>query len=230
MLISGLFHCEGNSTLCSAITGILNRLSEQEVNSLVPLFTLEMETSRRNNTVTVIGMLLHFNNGQKIISNNPTPINYLKTSIEQCLNTLKELSPSVEASTIYKELHNIIRTTLSLIRVQKEGTEGLLETIIHCLNLPGIPMDIGGNCSKILILLLASHQDGIQQIVSRFSNENISSHHGNLEHLNISTETTLNVCNSLLTMLELSVLSQRVGNLTLMGDFIFANILNLSPS
>ena len=87
---------------------------------------------------------------------------------------------------------------------------------------------IVGNCSKILILLLASHQDGIQQIVSRFSNENISSHHGNLEHLNISTESTLNVCNSLLTMLELSVLSQRASNLTLMGDFILANILKSS--
>ncbi len=228
MLISGLFHCDGNSTLCSAITGILNRLSEEEVISLVPLFTLEMETGRRTDTVTVIGMLLHFNNGQKIISNNPTSINYLKTAIEQCLNTLKNLSPSAEASTIYKELHNTIRTTLSIIRVQKEGTEDLLETIIHCLNLPGIPMDIGGNCSKILILLFATHEDGIQQIVSRFSKEHFSSHHGKLEHLNVSIEITLNMCNSLLTMLELSVLSQRVSNLTLMGDFILANILKSS--
>jgi hypothetical protein len=143
------------------------------------------------------------------------------------------LKPATEIAKLHSNIHSLSRTLLSVFKLIQinsvtEQNQELLNSITLVLNLKGIPLEVQGNCSKILFLLVKQQNNGMKCVIEKIKMEKEHSC-STLVQLENTVSIRLNLSIALLTSLEVNELlqiHQPYG--TLIGGVILPILLNFS--
>ena len=171
---------------------------------------LEMNTISENvDGIELIGSLVLFDIGQSVVSGlYDVVMDHIKIRLNYFVKELEcTKSPTVTA-TIHNELHLVVRTLLSLIRLGKfariEKNWIVFEEIISLVNLEGIPLEIQGNSTKILTLMMSTKENGIKSLTQQLSSD---AECQLLDKMNCELRVQLNVCHAIMSSLEKEILN-----------------------
>jgi len=186
------------------------------------------------NGVELVAALIQSDFGSKVIINQiDCVVNFFTTFLNQLSMEVQLLKPTTEITKLHTNIHSLSRTLLSIFKLIQinnisEQSHQLLNSITLVLNLKGIPLEVQGNCSKILFLLVKQQENGMKCIIEKIKVEKDHSF-SVLVPLENTASIRLNLSIALLTSLEVDELlqiHQPYG--TLIGGVILPILLNFS--
>lgn len=232
-MINGLYYCHSNHIIKSSINGLIRHLPEKDISLASMLLQGKMTEM---NGVELVAALIQSDFGCKVISDCvdvvfnffTTFLNHLSTEVQQ------QLKPTTEISKLHSNIHSLSRTLLSIFKlieinsISEEQSHQLLSSITVVLNMKGIPLEVQGNCSKILFLLVKQQKNGMKCIIEKITVEKDPTF-SMLAPLNNTASIRLNLSIALLTSLEVNELLQTYPPYgTMIGGVILPILLNFS--
>ncbi|KAI9564730.1 hypothetical protein GHT06_008471 [Daphnia sinensis] len=229
IVVNGLYYCHLNHNIKSSINGLIRKLPDADLGT-VSSHTLEKMFEM--NGVELVAALLQSDFGSKVIVQNITfVLNFFATLLNHLYNEVHCSKLTTEIAKLHANIHSLSRTLLSVFKLIdttsiEEQTHQLLRSITLVLNLKGIPLEVQGNCSKILVLLLRQQENGIKCVFER-----ITAEEDHNKSVLVSLENTmsirLNLSIALLTSLEIrELLEEQPSNGTILGGVILPFLLN----
>lgn len=186
------------------------------------------------NGVELVAAFLQSDFGCKVIvSNVDFIIEFFSSLFSHQSNEVQLSKPTTEIAKLHSSIHSLSRTLLSILKLIKvetisPKTQQLSSSVVAVLNTAEIPLEVQGNCSKILIVLTQLQKNGVQCIVEKIlAIDNQGSE--NLVHLKDSVPIRLNLSIALLSTLEVhELLEEHFPFGTLLGCIIPSILLNSS--
>ncbi|XP_057370348.1 thyroid adenoma-associated protein homolog isoform X2 [Daphnia carinata] len=229
IVVSGLCYCHSNHSIRSSINGLIRKLPDADLGTVS---SLTLETMFEMNGVELVAALLQTDFGSKVIVRNITfVLKFFATLLNQLYKEVHCSKLTTEIAKLHANIHSLSRTLLSVFKLIEitsieEQSHQLLYSIISVLNLKGIPLEVQGNCSKILVLLLRQQQNGIQCIIEKITVVE-DNNHSMLISLENTLPTRLNLSIAILTSLEIKeLLEEQPSNGTILGGVILPFLLN----
>ena len=214
VLFNGLY-CNSGGAVKSAIHGTANRLHKNHLNVASRIVEERLSAADTNN-VEVLSLLLQSEFGHQVICScwNST-ITFFASLLSSLSDQVKSTSSAAtpETANIYSAIHQATRTLVSVVNLEQERIEivqdQLWAPIISILNTRGIPIDVQGNCSKILVVLVTTSNDpadgGMAQLIEKLTGSSSTASSCRLSALEDSVSIRLNLCLALLTTLKSEV-------------------------
>ena len=223
VLINALFFCHQDHAIKSAINGIIRHLPETNLQTISSLVKENLENNEildNIDGVELVGSLVLCNIGQSAIFEvYQTITSHIKCRIKYFVGELEQTNSPTETAKIHNDLHSVVRTLLSVIRLEQfvgmKLDAILLEDIVSVLHLDGIPLEVQGNSSKIVTIITAAQGKGIESLIQQISGEATA-----------SLRIQLNICHGVMSSLDKDVLlscSQAKG--TLLGSVVLPIIM-----
>ena len=203
LLINILFSCHQEHAIKSAINGAIRHLPETDQHTMSFLVEEKLESNQILDNVDgieLVGSLALCSIGQLVISNvYETILNHIKIRLKFFASELKQSKSPTQTAKTHNDLHSAVRTLLSVIKlkqfVKMELNTVLLDEIVSILNLDGIPLEVQGNCSKILTIITSTRENGISNLIQMLSEQAAS-----------SFRMQLNICHGIMSSLDKEVL------------------------
>lgn len=231
ILVSGLYYCHSNHNIKSSINGVIRKLPDKDL-GLVSSLTLEKMS--KMNGVELVAALLQSHFGCKVIVNDIAfVLKFFITLLNDLFNQVHHLKLTTEIAKLHSNIHSLSRTLLSVFKLIEitsigEQSHQLLNSVISVLNMKAIPLEVQGNCSKILILLVQQQENGIKCIIEKITVEGDHSF-SMLAPLENTLSIRLNLSTALLTSLEIKeLLEEQPSYGTILGGVILPFLLNSS--
>ncbi len=186
------------------------------------------------NGVELVAAFLQSDFGcEVIVSNINFIIDFFSSLLSHQSNEVQLSKPTTEIAKLHSNIHSVSRTLLSILKLIKVETillktQQLSSSIIAILNNTEIPLEVQGNCSKILIVLTQLQKNGMQCIIEKILAMD-NQLYENLIHLEDSIPIRLNLSIALLSTLEVrELLEDHLPFGTLLGGVIPSILLNSS--
>lgn len=214
VILNGLYYSYDNHIMKSAISGFIRHLNEGDLELVSGLVLKKLNESVKAleiNGVEMLVTLLQSDFGCKVITNCADSV---IGSISQILNQFAKILPVTKSTTEFVKLnasiHSCCKALVSILKLAEKcctiKNQQLLISIIEILNFKGVPLEVQGNCSKILIMLIKCEKAGLESIVQKIMLGQCVEHNSLLETLENSVQVKLNLATSLLSALELNEL------------------------
>ncbi len=230
IVINGLYYCHSNHIVKSSINGLIRHLPDSNLGLVSSIVQQKMA---KMNGVELVAALIQSDFGSKVIINQiDCVVNFFTTFLNQLSMEVQLLKPTTEIAKLHSNIHSLSRSLLSVFKLIQMNSvierHELLHSVTLVLNLKGIPLEVQGNCSKILFLLVQQQKNGMKCIIEKIKMEKEHSF-SMLVHLENTVSIRLNLSIALLTSLEVNellLIHQPHG--TLIGGVILPILLNFS--
>ena len=231
IVINGLYNCHSNHIIKSSLNGLIRHLPDKDLSLVSSLVQGKMTGV---NGVELVAALIQSDFGSKVIINCADfVVNIFTALLNHLSSEVQLLKPATEIAQLHSNIHSLSRTLLSIFKLIQinsimEQSHQLLNSITLVLNLKGIPLEVQGNCSKILFLLVKQQKNGMKCMIEKITEEKFHSF-SILASLENTVSIRLNLSIALLTSLEVDELLQiHPPYGSMIGGVILPILLNFS--
>ena len=243
ILVNGLYYCHSNHIVKSSINGVVRHLQDKDLGFVSTLIhgllgnklntSLTDEMSEMNG-VELVAALLQSEFGCKVIVNHvDSIIDFFSSLLAHLSNDVQLPKPTTEMVKLLSNIHSLTRTLLSVFKLMKvdqiqSKSQQISSSVIPILNLKEIPLEVQGNCSKILIIVTKCQKNGMQCLIKKIMMERDNST-GILTPLEDTVPIRINLSIALLSSLEVyELLVDQPPYGTLLGGVILSTLFNTS--